>query len=61
MNANLKGRMQTWWKSLDHDHKVELTDKVYPNKVIFIEVDDMWNVMNWEEKYEVYRAEEINE
>ena len=49
---------QDWWDSLEYDHKVELMEKVHPLAVVMIEVDEMWLMMDDEEKYEVYCADD---
>ena len=58
MNVNLKIKIQEWWDNLDYDLKVGLMETVYPDEASLIEVEEMWNMMDWEERYEVYCVEE---
>ena len=58
MNANLKARMQDWWDELEYNDKVELLAKVFPDEAHLIEADEQWNNLDWEERYEVYCAED---
>ena len=58
MKSNLKVKMQDWWRLLDYDHKVELMEKVSPDVAGLIDVDELWLMKNWEERYEVYCAED---
>ena len=61
MNAKEKDRIEEWWKLLDYDHKFELVEPHYPdspNGPILTEADELWEMMDWEKRYEVYCAED---
>jgi len=54
MDTNLKTKMENWFNSLDYDLKVELMADEYPDEAYLIEVEEAWNGLNFEEKYEIY-------
>ena len=54
MSIKLYKTIEDWWKSLDYDLKIELMENEYPDEANLIEVEEMWNGLNWEEKYEIY-------
>lgn len=54
MNANLKAKTQDWWDNLDYDYKIKLMETLSPDEAHLIEADEMWDMMDWEERYEVY-------
>ena len=55
MDTNLKTKMENWFNSLDYDLKVELMADEFPDEAHLIEVEEAWNGLNFEEKYEIYR------
>ena len=55
MNANLKAKIQDWWDNLDDDnYRYELIENYYPGKAHLMGIEEMWNGLDWEEKYELY-------
>jgi len=55
MNANLKAKIQDWWDNLDDDnYRYELIENYYPDKAHLMGIEEMWNGLDWEEKYELY-------
>ena len=54
MSIKLYKTIEDWWKCLDYDFKVELIAKTYPDEAYLIEVEEVWNGLNFEEKYEIY-------
>ena len=54
MSIKLYKTVEDWWDDLDYDLKVELMADEYPDEAYLIEVEEMWNGLNFEEKYEIY-------
>ena len=54
MSVKLYKTVEDWWDDLDYDLKVELMADEYPDEAYLIEVEEMWNGLNFEEKYEIY-------
>ena len=54
MPIKLYKAVEDWWNTLDYDFKVELMANEYPDEAYLIEVDEAWNGLNREEKYEIY-------
>ena len=53
----LQEKVEAWWNSLDYDYKIELMENNYPDEANMIEVDEMWNGLDWNEKWDIYRGE----
>ena len=53
----LQEKVEAWWGSLDYDYKIELMENNYPDEANMIEVDEMWNGLDWNEKWDIYRGE----
>jgi len=58
MLVTMKNVLENWWKEFYYDGKVELMEKLFPNIAGLIEADELWDMMNYEEKYEVYCADD---
>ena len=54
MNIKLYKTIEDWWDDLEYDIKNELMENEYPDKSNFMDVDEMWNSLDWEQKYEIY-------
>ncbi len=47
-----------WWESLDdEDYKVSLMEKISPDEANLIEADELWNMMDWDKRYEIWCSE----
>ena len=53
----LQEKVEEWWCSLAYDYKIELMENNYPDEANLIEVDEMWNGLDWNEKWDIYRGE----
>ena len=54
MSVKLYKTVEDWWDDLDYDLKVKLMADEFPDEAYLIEVDEAWNGLNFEEKYEIY-------
>ena len=54
MLVTIEKVVENWWNTLDYDFKVELMANTYPDEAHLIEVEEMWNGLNFEQKYEIY-------
>ena len=50
----LKKKVEKWWAYLDYDLKIELMEDEYPDEASLMELEEMWNGLDWEEKYQIY-------
>lgn len=53
----LQEKVDKWWFDLEYDIKVELMENEYPDDAPLLEVDEMWNGLDWNEKWDIYRGE----
>ena len=55
----LQDKVEKWWNSLDESYKIELMEDFYPEKPsIWVEVDEMWNGLPWQDKLDIYQEAE---
>ena len=54
MSIKLYKTVENWWNDLDYDLKVELMASEFPDEAYLIEVEEVWDGLNFEEKYEIY-------
>lgn len=53
----LKEKVNKWWYELDETYKFELMDGYYPDDAPFMDVDEAWNLLDWNDKWDIYRGE----
>ena len=53
----LQGKVNEWWYDLDSNYKFELIEPYYPDKAHLMEIDEMWEGLDWNDKWEIYRDE----
>jgi hypothetical protein len=49
--------VQFWWDNLDSREKFELMDIVYPDHAHLLNVDEMWEGLDWEIKLDIWQRE----
>ncbi len=54
MSVKLHKRVEDWWYILDYDYQIELMENEYPGHSYLLDVEEKWNGLNWEEKYQIY-------
>ena len=60
--VKLGDKVQEWWNDLDDNHKFELLEPYYPDKLHLMGMDEAWDGLSWEDRLDIYREEnEYNE
>ena len=54
----LQIKVSEWWHDLDHDYKIELMENFYPDKSQLMDLDEMWNGLDWQDKLDIYNEAE---
>ena len=54
MSIKLYKTIEDWWSDLDYNLKVELIADEFPDEAHLIEVEEVWDGLNFEEKYAIY-------
>ena len=49
MSVKLYKTVEDWWDDLDYDLKVELMANEFPDEAYLIEVEEVWDGLNFEE------------
>ena len=52
----LKEKVDKWWFDLEENYKYELIEIYYTDDAYLLNVDVMWNGLNWEDKLDIYRG-----
>lgn len=55
--ARLKEKVAIWWRDLDSNYKLELMESYYPDEAHLMDVDEMWNGLDWNDKWDIYRGD----
>lgn len=50
----LQDEVQEWWDNLDDNLQFELIEDYYPDKAHLLDTIEMWNGLEWEDKYQIY-------
>jgi len=50
----LQDKVEKWWYSLDDNYKYELLESYYPDGLNLMEMDEAWNGLNWDDKWDIY-------
>ena len=57
----LAEEVQEWWESLDDNYKFELIEVYYPDKAHLMDVDEMWEGLDWQDRLDIYKRENRHE
>ena len=55
--VKLADEVQNWWDSLDDNYKFELIEVYYPDKAHLMDVEEMWEGIDWSEKVSLWEEE----
>ena len=58
----LQKKVDDWWHSLSEGYKQELLENYCPDSSNFTSVDEIWDGLDWDDKWNIYtqdRDEEI--
>lgn len=53
----LQEKVDKWWFDLEENYKYELIESYYPDDAYLMSVDEMWNGLGWNDKWDIYRGE----
>ena len=53
----LQDTVEKWWHTLYDNYKYELLEPYYPDDLNFMGMDDAWNGLDWNVKWEIYKDE----
>ena len=53
----LKEKVEEWWHELEENYKYELIENYYLDDAYLLSVDVMWNGLDWNDKWDIYRGE----
>lgn len=53
----LQEKVEKWWNSLDDNYKFELLEPYYPGKLHLMGMDEAWNGLDWNDKWDIYTGE----
>ena len=53
----LQEKVDKWWFFLNNNYKYELIECYYPDGADNISADEMWNGLDWNDKWDIYRGE----
>ena len=55
--VKLEDEIQEWWESLDDNEQFELMDIEYPDHAHLLDLEGMWEGLDWETKLDIWRRE----
>ena len=55
--VKLADEVQKWWDSLDYQFQFELMDIEYPDHAHLLDIDEMWERLDWETKLDIWQRE----
>ena len=53
----LREKADKWWYALDDNYKFELIESYYPDKAHLMGVNEMWEGLDWNDKWDIYTDE----
>jgi len=53
----LQNKVDKWFFDLDENYQFELLEPYYPDKAHLMGITEMWNGLDWNDKWEIYRDE----
>jgi len=53
----LQEKVDKWWYELEESYKCELMEDYYPDDVSLMSTDDMWNGLDWNDKWGIYKGD----
>ena len=53
----LQEKVDKWFRGLDESYQREILDGYYPDKAHLMNIEEMWNGLDWNAKWEIYRDE----
>ena len=53
----LQEKVDKWWFDLEENYKYELIESYYPDDAYLMSVDEMWNGLDWNDKWGIYSGE----
>ena len=53
----LREKVNKWWYDLEDNYKYELIESYYPDKAYLMSADAMWEGLDWNDKWDIYRGE----
>ena len=53
----LQEKVDKWWFDLEENYKYELIESYYPDDAYLMNIDEMWNGLDWNDKWDIYRGE----
>ena len=53
----LQDKVDKWWHSLDSNYQFELVEPYYPDRAHLMDVDEMWNGLDWSKKISLWEEE----
>lgn len=55
--VKLGDEIQEWWDNLNESFKFELMDIEYPDHSHLLNIEGMWEGLDWETQLEIYKRE----
>ena len=55
--VRLGNEVQEWWDSLEFGEQFELMDIEYPDHAHLLDIEGMWEGLDWETKLDIWRRE----
>ena len=53
----LQEKVDRWWFDLEENYKYELIESYYPDDAYLMSIDEMWNGLDWNDRWDIYRGE----
>lgn len=53
--TKLKEKVNEWWYDLDLSYRFEIMELYYPDKSFLMDMGEMWNGLDWNDKWDIYR------
>ena len=50
----LKEKVDVWFFNLDSSYQFELLEPYYPDKAYLMDISEMWNGLDWNDKWDIY-------
>lgn len=53
----LQDMVEKWWHTLGDNYKFDLLDGYFEGEPAFTSIDNAWNGLDWNDKWNIYRDE----